>query len=52
MENKIHKSLIQTNVKNILLAVTAINYYVLMISLVSLLKHAKVNMQFTILLIL
>ena len=28
MENKIHKSLIQTNIKNILLAVMAINYYV------------------------
>ena len=36
---QIQKSLIQANIKNILLAVMAINYYVLMISLVSLLKH-------------
>ena len=39
MENTILKSLIQTNIKNILLAGMTINEYVLMISLVSLLKE-------------
>ena len=36
MESKIQKNLIQTNIKDILLLVMAINQYVLMISLVSL----------------
>ena len=39
MENKIQKSIIQTNIKKILLAVIAINQYVLMINLVSLSSH-------------
>ena len=39
MESKIQKSLIQTNIKNILLVVMDTNQYVLMVSLVSLLKH-------------
>ena len=39
MESKIQKSIIQTNIKKILLAVIAINQYVLMISLVSLSRH-------------
>ena len=38
-ERKIQKSLIQTNIKNILLAVTAINSYGLKITLVSFLNH-------------
>ena len=38
-ESKIQKSLIRTNIKNILLVVMARNKYVLMISLVSLLKY-------------
>ena len=41
----------QRNIKNILLVVMAINWYVLMISLVSLLKHTQVKMQFTIFII-
>ena len=36
---KNYNSLIQSHIKNILLAVMAINKYVLMISLVTLLKH-------------
>ena len=39
MGNKIQMSLIRTNIKKILLAVTATNQYVLRISLVSLLSH-------------
>ena len=39
MESKIKKGLILTNIKNILLGVMAINKYVLMISLVSLLSR-------------
>ena len=39
MGSKIQVSLIQTNIRNILLAVMATNQYVLMISLVSLLIH-------------
>ena len=38
MESNIRISLIQTNIKNILLIVIAINWYVLMISLISLLR--------------
>ena len=49
-EKQNQKSLIQTNIKNILLAVMAINQYVLMISLVNLLKHTQVKIEFTILL--
>ena len=33
MESKIQKSLIRTNIKNILVAVTSVNWYVLMINL-------------------
>ena len=38
MESNIRISLIQTNIKNILLIVIAINWYVLMISSISLLR--------------
>ena len=38
MESNIRISLIQTNIKNILLIVIAISWYVLMISLISLLR--------------
>ena len=38
MESNIRINLIQTNIKNILLIVIAINWYVLMISLISLLR--------------
>ena len=38
-EKQIQQSLIQANIKNILLTVMAINWYALMISLVALLKH-------------
>ena len=46
-ESKIQKSIIQTNITNILLAAMNINYYVLMISLVSLLRHIEVKILFT-----
>ena len=36
---KIQKSLIQTNIKNILIVVMATNFYLLMISLVTFFKH-------------
>ena len=39
MKTKIQKSLIQTNIKDSILAVMAIYNYVLMTSLVSLLKY-------------
>ena len=42
-------SLIQANIKNMLLSVMAINYYVLMINLISLLSHTWVKMLFVIL---
>ena len=48
MESKIQKSLIQTNIKNILLVIMAVNQYMLMISLVSLLKHTYEKIKFTI----
>ena len=50
MESKIQKSLIQTNIKNILLANMAINKYVFLISLESFLRHTYVKIKFTILL--
>ena len=43
MGSKILKSVVLTSIKNILLAVIAINYYVLMINLVSLLRDAAYN---------
>ena len=46
--SKIQKSLIRTNIKNLLLPVMAVNYYVLMISLVSLLRNTSAKMKFTI----
>ena len=46
MESKIQTSLIQTNIKNMLLAVMAGNYYVLMINLVNLLVILKCSLQF------
>ena len=45
-------NLIQTNIKNISLAVTAIKKYLLITSLVRLLSHTQAKMQFTILLII
>ena len=42
-------SLIQANIKNMLLSVMAINYYVLTINLISLLSHTWVKMLFVIL---
>ena len=39
IESKIQMSLILTNIKNMLLVVMVMNYYVLMINLVSLLNH-------------
>ena len=38
-ESKLQNSLIQINIENILLAVMDVNQYMLLISLVSLLKH-------------
>ena len=49
MGSKIQMSLIQANIKNMLLSVMAINYYVLMINLISLLSHTWVKMLFVIL---
>ena len=46
--SQIRKSLIRTNIKNLLLPVMAVNYYVLMISLVSLLRNTSAKMKFTI----
>ena len=40
MKSMVQKNLIRTNIKNVLLRVVAINYYLLVISLVSLLRHA------------
>ena len=51
MENKIQMSLIQTNIKNMMLTIIAINKYVLIISLVSFVSHIWMKMLFTILLI-
>ena len=51
MESKIKKRFIQTNVKNMLLGVMAINYNLLMINLVSLLRYILVKIMFTILLV-
>ena len=51
MENKIQMSLIQTNIKNTMLTIIAINKYVLIISLVSFVSHIWMKMLFTILLI-
>ena len=50
IESKIQMSLILTNIKNMLLVVMVMNYYVLMINLVSLLNHTSVKTLFTILL--
>ena len=46
--SQIQKSLIRTNIKNLLLPVMAVNYYVLIISLVSLLRNTSAKMKFTI----
>ena len=50
-KQNLYTSLIQTNIKKMLLAVMAMNQYVLIINLVSLLSHTYVKMLFTILLI-
>ena len=57
MGSKIQMNLTQANIKNMLLAVMAINYVnvfinVLMINLVSFLSHTWLNMLFLILLII
>ena len=51
-ESKIQQSLVQANIKNIFFAVMAINYYMLMIGLVSLLRHTEAKINLTILLII
>ena len=48
---KQNPSHVRINIKNIWLAVMAMNQYVLIINLVSLLSHITVKMQFEILLI-
>ena len=51
-ESKIQQSLVQANIKNMFFAVMAINYYMLMIGLVSLLRHTEAKINLTILLII
>ena len=51
-ESKIQQSLVQANIKNIFFAVMAINSYVLMIGLVTLLRHTEAKISLTILLII
>ena len=47
IESKIQISLIQTDTKNMLLVVTAINQHVLMINVVSILSHTQAKILFT-----
>ena len=51
-ESKIQQSLVQANIKNMFFAVMAINYYMLMIGLVSLLRYTEAKINLTILLII
>ena len=51
-ESKIQQSLVQANIKNIFFAVMAINSYMLMIGLVTLLRHTEAKISLTILLII
>ena len=51
-ESKIQQSLVQANIKNMFFAVMAINYYMLMIGLLSLLRHTEAKINLTILLII